>query len=145
MLLTRRSQSLAKHAGEVSFPGGGMDEEDESLASAALRETCEELGTSIDNLEIISKFHEMHTITGFHITPYVGRIRCVENLEINPLEVERVFLLPYGVASDFNRWERKSYPYRGAMVQLWSLSYDDEFIWGATAFILRELLEFLAD
>jgi len=145
VLLTRRSPALAKHPGEVSFPGGGMHEEDKSLASAALRETCEELGTSPDNLDLIGKFHEMHTITGFHITPYVGRIRSVENLEPNPMEVERAFLVPYAVVSDFSRWERQTYQHRGAMIQLWSLTYDDEFIWGATAFILRELLEFLAD
>ena len=61
------------------------------------------------------------------------------------MEVERAFLVPYAVVSDFSRWERQTYQHRGAMIQLWSLTYDDEFIWGATAFILRELLEFLAD
>ena len=91
ILLTKRSDHLKSHAGQISFPGGKFDELDKTLLETALREWEEETGSSRDNLEVIGSYHSLNTGTGYHITPYITLYKGDFQFKPNRNEVD--FLL----------------------------------------------------
>ena len=88
ILLTKRSEHLKSHAGQISFPGGKFDESDGTLLETALREWEEETGERRETLEIIGSYHGLNTGTGFHITPYISVYTVDFNFNVNRNEVD---------------------------------------------------------
>ena len=82
VILTKRSNNLKQHPGQISFPGGKSEKTDKSLVATALRETKEEIGINDKNVEILGQLSQHVTITGFKITPFIGRIRMGFSTEI---------------------------------------------------------------
>jgi 8-oxo-dGTP pyrophosphatase MutT (NUDIX family) len=140
VLLTRRSSELLSHAGQVAFPGGGVDPHDIDVRAAALRETHEELGLPPSCIELVACLDPLASVTGYHITPVVGLVDPAAVIVPNPMEVARVFAVPLEVLLDESRWRTQTHAYQGREHQVWHLDFDGEDIWGATAYMLRGML-----
>ncbi len=143
VILTRRSDDLDHHAGQVAFPGGMIDGGDASPRAAALREAEEELGIPPERVEIVGRLDDMLTITNFHIVQVVGMVPTDLELVANPREVARVFTLPLSVMLERERWQEQVHHWQGNEVTSWHLPHDGEDIWGATATMLRGFAQLL--
>src|SRR5690349_23072350 len=144
VLLTQRTAHLTAHAGQISFPGGRIEEHDPDPESAALRETEEEVGLPRDRIRLVGRLDTYLTGTGFEITPVVGIVRPPFPISIDPFEVEEAFEVPLSYILDprnHQRVERQSGAHRRIF---YVLPYEGRNIWGATAGILVNLAEVLA-
>jgi 8-oxo-dGTP pyrophosphatase MutT (NUDIX family) len=140
VLLTRRAMHLRNHRGEISFPGGRL-EVDEDAVSGALREAFEEVLLPPDEVEVVAELGHLSTVVSrSYIVPIVGRLRSRPVLVPNPHEVDRLLYVPLAelVRSDTYREERWGTPPLDRSIHFFEL--DDETIWGATGRILHDLL-----
>ena len=141
VVLTRRADHLRNHKGEISFPGGRM-EEDELPHHTALREAHEEIGLSHDVVTVLGTMEPIATfVSNSHITPVVGTLAYLPELTADPGEVARVFTVPLHelVREDTYRNEWWSTPRGDINIHFFEL--DDETIWGATGRLLYQLLD----
>lgn len=141
VLLTQRTEHLAKHGGQISFPGGKIDEEDQGPVAAALREAEEEIGLSRDYVETVGFLDSYRTGTGFRIVPVVAIVRQGFSLALNANEVSDVFEVPLAFLMDEANHQRHSREWRGRQRQFYAMPYQDRYIWGATAGIIKNLHE----
>ena len=141
VLLTQRTAHLRDHAGQVSFPGGRVEAEDESAIATALRETEEEIGLSRRHVEILGFLPEYRTGTGFQVTPVVGLVTPPFDLSLDAFEVAEAFEVPLSFLLDTNNHLRHSLHHRGALRHYYAMPYGDYFIWGATAGMIRSLTD----
>jgi 8-oxo-dGTP pyrophosphatase MutT (NUDIX family) len=125
--LVRRPKAMRSHGGQVAFPGGKSDPEDESLRATALREAEEELGIEPSRVDVLGGLNDYMTITGFTIAPWVGWLDGSLEMKPNPSEVARAFAVPLRA---FFEPPVGILPWRG-----WNV--DGELVWGATAAIVR--------
>jgi len=141
VLLTQRTAHLRDHAGQISFPGGRVEENDLSPVHTALRETEEEIGLSRECIKVIGFLPEYRTGTGFRVTPVVALVQPPFNLQPDPFEVAEVFEVPLLFLLDPANHQQYSIHYQGAMRHFFAMPYGDYFIWGATAGMIRSLTE----
>jgi 8-oxo-dGTP pyrophosphatase MutT (NUDIX family) len=145
ILLTRRTAHLANHAGQISFPGGRIEESDADAVAAALRETEEEIGLKRDRIEILGRLDDYLTVTGFEVVPVVGLVRPPFTLSPDRFEVDDVFEMPLAFALDprnFQRHWREARP--GERRYYYAIPFGDRYVWGATAAMLMNLCEVLS-
>lgn len=145
ILLTQRTAHLTAHAGQISFPGGRIEEADTDALVAALRETEEEVGVPRERVEIVGRLDTYITGTGFEISPFVGMIEAPYPLAIDPFEVAEAFEVPLSFILDRNNHQRVERESAGRRRSFFILPYQGRNIWGATAGILVNLAEVLAD
>ena len=145
VLLTLRTAHLRDHAGQVSFPGGRIEDDDASARHAALREAEEEIGLANHNVEVIGYLPEYRTVTGFRITPVVGLVPPGVDLKCDPFEVSAVFEVPLAFVLDPQNHRNHQIHYRGRLREYTAVTYGDYLIWGATAGMLRSLFELLRE
>jgi len=145
ILLTQRTAHLTAHAGQISFPGGRIEEDDADEVAAALRETEEEVGLPRERVRVIGRLDTYITGTGFEITPVVGIIDPPFPLAIDPFEVEEAFEVPLSYILDRRNHQRVERNSAGRTRSFFILPYEGRNIWGATAGILVNLAEVLAD
>lgn len=143
ILLTQRTDHLRDHAGQISFPGGRIEASDASEEAAALREADEEIGLHPGLVELVGRLDVYNTRTGFEVTPIVGLVDPVHTLKPDPFEVADVFEVPLTVVMDATNHERHSAQFRGKLRHYYVLSYENRYIWGATAGMLINLYEVL--
>ena len=136
IFLTKRSEHLDHHAGEISFPGGSEEEEDKDSLNTALRETFEEVGILKNDIKVIGRLDDYITGTGFHIKTHVGILKSLENLSINKNEVSEVIFLPIDILADNSNLIWTSKTFEGGLYKFWKINYLEHNIWGATAAIL---------
>ncbi len=136
VLLTRRSQRLRDHAGQISFPGGRIEGCDADAACCALREAEEEVGIARDRVRILGRLPAYDTATGFRIHPFVGWVEPPPRLRPDPVEVEEIFEVPLAFVLDPGNHRREYYEGRGRRRETWVLPFAGRRIWGATAGIL---------
>lgn len=141
VLLTQRTAHLKDHAGQISFPGGRVEDSDLSPTHTALRETEEEIGLSRERIEILGFLPEYRTGTGFRVTPVVALVRPPFDLQPDPFEVAEIFEVPLAFLIDPANHQRHSLHYRGALRNYFAMPYGEYFIWGATAGMIRSLTE----
>lgn len=141
LILTRRTDTLRQHSGQVAFPGGAIDPEDASAEAAALREAHEEIGLDADHVETIGRLPDYLTGSGFRITPVLSVLRPGFELKINPDEVDAVFEVPLSFLMDEANHRQESRMWQGHERHYYVMPYRDWFIWGVTAGILRTLYE----
>jgi 8-oxo-dGTP pyrophosphatase MutT (NUDIX family) len=143
VLLTERSAELTHHAGQVSFPGGGMESHDRDIRDTALRETHEEVGIMPAQVDVAGYLEPTATITGFAVTTVIGFVDPAYEALPDPTEVETVFEVPFDfLMSDANA----AYTEReidGERIRVVSFEYGGHRIWGATAGIIISLKRLL--
>ncbi len=144
MLLTRRTDHLRDHAGQVSFPGGRVETHDEGAVATALRETEEEIGVARSHIEVVGELDLYETRTGFRITPVVGLVEPGFTLTLDEFEVAEVFEVPLSFVLDPANHQKRSLVWRGAERHFYLLPYGDREIWGATAGMIVNLYHCLA-
>jgi 8-oxo-dGTP pyrophosphatase MutT (NUDIX family) len=139
LLLTARAGHLRHHAGQISFPGGGIEANDEDVVAAALRETHEEIGIEGRYIEPLGFLPDEIVLTGFRITPVVALLRPEFSLRIDESEVAEVFEIPLGYIADERNYTPVRRRLRGVDVTLNDLNYNGRVVWGATAGMLQVL------
>jgi 8-oxo-dGTP pyrophosphatase MutT (NUDIX family) len=144
VLLTRRTEHLARHPGQIAFPGGRIEEDDADAVAAALRETEEEIGLSRSHVEPIGQLDHYVTRTGFTVTPVVGIVTPPFTLTLDPHEVADAFEAPLAFFLDPANRQKQGAEYQGVMRHFYVFAYEDRNIWGATAGMLVNLAEALA-
>ena len=145
VLLTRRAAHLNAHAGQISFPGGGVEADDDGVEAAALRETEEEIGIAAHYIELVGRLDVYETVTHYAVTPVVGFVRPGFRLSIDPFEVEEAFEVPLAFLMDPGNHLRHGGWHNGIRRQWWAMPYGDYYIWGATAGMLRDLYRRVGD
>ena len=143
VLLTRRTDHLHHHPGQVSFPGGRVEAQDRSPVETALRETEEEISLRRGHIELLGCLPRYRTITGFEITPVVGLVTPPFELALDAFEVAEVFEVPLSFLLDTTNHQRHSVDVQGVRREYYAMPYGDYFIWGATAGMLVSLHRFL--
>lgn len=139
LLFTRRTDELEHHRGQVSFPGGASDG-GETPVETALREVHEEIGIPSSDISVLGEIDEIWTPSRYVISPVVGIIRSLEKLAPNPAEVSRVFTAPLAFLADEGNAEIRTVSVNEFTRDVYYYHYDNETIWGATAFIFRGLV-----
>ena len=137
-VLTLRSDELPTHAGQISFPGGRV-EHGESLADAAIRETTEEIGVDRAHIDLVGRFDPYETVTGFAIHPFVGVLKPGYTLVPEPGEVADVFETPFDFLMNVANHQRHSREFQGRIRHFYAMPWEDRYIWGATAGMLKIL------
>ncbi|MBX6323953.1 MAG: CoA pyrophosphatase, partial [Rhodospirillaceae bacterium] len=143
VLLTRRSDSLPHHAGQISFPGGCIEPHDADAADAALREAEEEVGLPRSAVEIVGRLDTYLTRTGFAVTPVVGIVTPPLTLAPDPVEVAEAFEAPLAFLLDRANHRRDSREYNGGVRHFYAMPWGHHYIWGATAGMLVNLCDVL--
>lgn len=141
VLLTQRSEHLSSHAGQISFPGGKIDATDASPMDAALREADEEVGLKRDFIEPIGYLDLYGTSVGFRILPTVALVKPGFDLRLNVGEVEEAFEVPLAFLMNPDNHKQGWKLSRGRMRSFYEMPFEERYIWGATAGILRVLYE----
>ena len=144
VLFTQRTAHLSDHAGQISFPGGRVDEGDSDRVATALREAEEETGLSRSRVEIIGRLPDYDIPTGFRVTPVVGWVEPPFELKPDPFEVADVFEVPLGFFLDPANHQRHSDVHKGRTRHYYSMPYGERNIWGATAGMLYSLYQILS-
>ena len=142
-LFTQRTQHLAKHPGQISFPGGHVDADDESPEATALRETEEEVGLSRERVEVIGRLDSYVVRTGFIVTPVVGFVHPPFDIEPEAEEVDEVFEVPLSFLMNADNHERHSREFKGQHREFYAMPYEGRYIWGATAGMIVNLHDVL--
>jgi 8-oxo-dGTP pyrophosphatase MutT (NUDIX family) len=145
LLLTRRTAHLNDHAGQISLPGGRVDETDASPVETALRETEEEIGMPRSHIEVLGSLPDYLTSTGFKVTPVVALAHPPFELRADPFEVAEIFEVPLAFLMDGANHQRRSVDLSSVLVRrsFYTMPYERFFVWGATAGMLRNLFHFL--
>lgn len=139
LLLTRRSEHLRDHPGQISFPGGRVEARDASPAHTALREAAEEIGLDAAHVEVLGFLPDYLTVTGFRITPVVALLTPPFTLAADAFEVAEIFEVPLAFVLDRRNHQRHAYALRGRSGHYNAIPWGDYNIWGATAGMICEL------
>ena len=139
VLLTQRTEHLRDHPGQISFPGGRVEEEDASPAHTALREAREEIGLQSACVDIIGYLPDYCTITGYRVTPVVAVVTPPFDLRLDAHEVAGAFEVPLAFLMDPHNHQEHSVVREGQPRRFYAMPYGPYFIWGATAGIIMSL------
>jgi 8-oxo-dGTP pyrophosphatase MutT (NUDIX family) len=139
VLLTRRTDHLSNHGGQISFPGGRCDADDADCVATALRETEEELGLARRHVEVVGELDDYIVGTGYLVRPVVGMVRPPFELTPHDHEVAEVFEAPLAFVLDPANIERHARDVNGSQRHHFAIQWQDYYIWGATAGMLRNL------
>lgn len=144
LLLTKRTETLSRHKGEISFPGGGVKEGDADLLATALREAAEEVGLKPEDVEIVGELDDAVTAaSGFVVTPLVGFIPYPYPFQVNQIEIAELIHLPFAVLRQPWRFRVETRTRDGKNIPVYFYTYGPHVIWGLTARILNQLLELI--
>ncbi len=142
LVLTKRTNLVPTHKGEISFPGGGFEEADGDLLATALREAQEEIGLDPEDVEVLGTLDDTATVSSRHVVrPVVGFIPHPYPYRLDPFEIERLIHLPISAllcGAPFREeiWEREGRP-----VTVFFYEHDGDTVWGLTARILKQFVE----
>ena len=141
VILTMRTAELPNHAGQIAFPGGKIDQGDQGPLAAALREAQEEVGLDPRLVEPLGYLDLYLTFSGFRILPVVARVSPGYKLTLNASEVADAFEVPLDFLMGPENHQRHSRDWKGIQRHYYAMPYQERYIWGVTAGILRNLYE----
>jgi len=144
LLFTKRSDQVKYHKGEISFPGGVVDEEDSELISTALREAFEEIGLKENDVQIIGILDDIVTITEFIVTPIVGLFPYPYLFKVSEVEIAELIEVPLSFLLDENCFSEREIIRGGRKEVVYAYQYEKNIIWGATARILKQFLDLIS-
>ncbi len=145
VLLTKRTETVKDHKGQISFPGGVYQEGDGSLVSTALRECAEEIGLAADKVEVLGELDDIATITSSYIiSPFVALIPWPYQFKVNEEEAEEIVEVPISALLDKGCLRQETEIIDGQAVTSYFYHYQGRVIWGATARILNQFLDIFA-
>ena len=139
VILTQRTDTMRRHAGQVAFPGGRIDPEDADATDAALREAEEEIALPRGAVEVIGVADLYLTVTGFAVTPVIGVIAPDLDYRPNEAEVADVFEVPLAFVLDSANQVQVSAEWQGRTRTYYEINWHDRRIWGATAAMMVNL------
>lgn len=145
IVLTKRTETVSSHRGQVSFPGGVFHTGDEGMAATALRETREELGIDTDTVTVMGRLDDSWSIAGHHVIPYVGWTDRTPEITPNTDEVAQVIKADVRVLLRPEVNTTHSVRFRGKQRTTHAFDWDGGYVWGLTADMLREFLNWLND
>ena len=143
ILLTRRTDHLKDHPGQIGFPGGQVEPQDDGPMQTALREAQEEIGLAPEEVEFGGYLEPHAVVTGFAVTPIVGFIAPAADRKLDEFEVAEVFEVPLAFFLDAENLQRSVRRYRGVEVPLFEYQYEGRRIWGATAHMIHEFIKLI--
>jgi 8-oxo-dGTP pyrophosphatase MutT (NUDIX family) len=141
VLLTQRAHDMPSHPGQISFPGGKVEECDTTPIDCALREAREEIGLDGRFVEPLGYLDSYRTGTGFQISPVVAFVRPGFTVVLDAREVLEVFEVPLAFLMDDANHQKHSREWRGRQRFYYAMPYQGHYIWGATAGMLKNLRE----
>lgn len=141
VILTKRASGMKHHPGQIAFPGGKVDAGDADATAAALREAREEIALPESHVEVIGTLPEHETVTGFAVTPVLGRVRGGFQVRPEPGEVAEVFTVPLAHLLSPASYRIESRIWQGRRRYYYTAPWGPYYIWGATARMLRNLAE----
>ncbi|MEP3247042.1 MAG: CoA pyrophosphatase [Sneathiella sp.] len=141
VILTRRAGHLDKHAGQISFPGGRAEDHDATAVDTALRESEEEIGLLASSVDVIGRLNTYLTVTNYSVTPVVGLVEPKVDLVAEAGEVAEIFEVPLSFLMNPKNHQRHSGFHNGIERFWYAMPYQDYYIWGATAGMIRDLSE----
>ncbi|MHB8483644.1 MAG: NUDIX hydrolase [Nitrospiria bacterium] len=145
LLFTRRTERVEHHKGQISFPGGMRDPEDQDSASTAIRETWEEVGINPASIEIVGELDDHVTVSGFNISPFVGKVSYPFSLKICEEELSEVFSVPLSFFLDRSNCRKEFLlDEDGYKREFYVFQYRQYRIWGATASITQNFIQIIA-
>jgi len=145
IILTKRSNQLSNHAGQISFPGGSIDPGDTDPVHTALREAQEEVALEVNLVNVLGILDVTLLPSGFAVAPVLAVSESSPVLTPNPAEVEEIFSIPLSLACDTANYRKDSLIRGGQRREFLILDYEERYIWGATAKMLHSLAQFLAE
>lgn len=143
VLLTQRASHLKNHAGQISFPGGRIEDNDEGPLAAALRETEEEIGLSREYITVTGYLDPHLVLSGYWVTPVVGFVQPGFKLTLDSREVEATFEVPLLHILDATNHQARERMLGTTKVRVYDIPYGERHIWGATAGMLMSLYKLL--
>jgi 8-oxo-dGTP pyrophosphatase MutT (NUDIX family) len=143
VLVTQRTQTVDHHRGQIAFPGGACDPGDADGVATALRETSEEIGVPPTVVRVLGALDDLRTITNFVVTPFVGIIDEPVEYSLSACEVEAVIEVPIRYFLDPTRLRVEQWERQGQVHEVLFWDYGKHTIWGATARILKDLLDLI--
>jgi 8-oxo-dGTP pyrophosphatase MutT (NUDIX family) len=142
LLFIRRSDQVRHHKGEISFPGGSREPRDRTLLQTALRETHEEIGIPSSEIQVLGRLDDAFTLSRYRVSPFAGALNEPHPLHANR-EVDEIILLPVVRLLDPERFSVDTRIHNGEEVSVYTYEVCRRVIWGATARILKQLLDLL--
>lgn len=139
VILTKRADQLSSHSGQIAFPGGKIDADDASPEAAALREAWEEIGLDINEVEILGRLPDYYSGSRFIIAPIIGFVNANAGFEINREEVDYMFEVPLSFLMTPDNHRVASKFFKGADRYYYEMPYEEHYIWGVTAGMIRVL------
>ncbi len=141
VLLTKRTSEVEHHKGQISFPGGSVDQSDSDIVMTALREAEEEIGLPGDSVEVLGLFDDIWTPSGFCITPVIGYAAFLPVLTPSAVEVEEILEVPLSVFLKRENETVKKLQRSGTWIEVYFYRHGNNEIWGATAAMVRSFLQ----
>jgi len=146
ILFIQRTDRVKDHKGQISFPGGAYEEEDATLLQTALREAAEEVGLVAEDVEVLGELDDFCTIgSDYIISPFVARVPWPYQFKVDEWETEGIIEVPISALLDENNVRRGKDILEDEEIDQYYYHYQDKVIWGATARILKQLLDIFAD
>ena len=139
VLLTKRSENLTSHPGQISFPGGRVEPDDENLMATATREASEEVGIPVSDVSVFAELTPVTTLTGYRIHPYVAFAEELPELQLQVSEVDSAFHVPLEWLIDDSNIAIVERDVGGFTIKTFRLDWGEHVIWGATSMMIAEL------
>ncbi len=146
ILFTKRTVEMKVHKGQISFPGGAYEEQDGTLLNTALRESAEELGLAADEVDVLGALDDAVPLTSSYIiSPFVAVIPWPYEFKVSTKEIEEIIEVPISALLDKSCWREEGEVINGEIVPVLYYHYQGRVIWGATARILSQFLDIIAE
>lgn len=145
LLFTKRTNGVAKHQGEISFPGGAAEKTDSDLIETALRETCEEIGVERSKIKVLGSIDPVPTVSNYCVLPVIGIIEWPVDLEINRNEVEKTILIPVAWLNQDGNWYQREFFFDNGKSKS-VIHYRDigsDHLWGLTAMLAQKAIDLI--